>query len=566
MPEALSLKGQGASPGLARGPAYVLVQETERTGDRTDGRTNDQADDLDGNRNAIDHVRTLSANGNDAARLVEAVDVAVGNLRDLAEHTDLESGAILEFQIEMLRDPAILEPCLARIRQGSGAGFAWAATMDAYIASFESAEDEHIRARSADMLDIKQQVLRALHGERRPELPKGAVLVGRDIAPSLFLSHDWSGGGGIALFGGSVASHVAMLARSRGVPMVVGMPTAEIETGMELLVDGEEGWVEAGGEVLPREDDAHCGPVAQNSSAGRSALIGDHRAPVAPLRTADGVALTLQANIDHPLQLRDLPPSSVDGIGLFRTEYLMRSAADLADEERQVRIYAEALAWAGDRPVTIRLLDFGADKPLPGEAADPASFLGLRGIRLLLARPDMLRIQVRALLRAAPSGTLRVLLPMVTVPAELEATRAVFVEEAARLSARGLPSAMPPLGIMVEVPAAALMAQDFDADFYSFGTNDLAQYLAACGRDDAAVSTLHAASRAAVLRFLAITVPVVAATGRPVGICGDLAGDPSALAALLSCGLRDFSMPPGRMELARTTLSRLNADGSEARG
>ncbi|MCV3737182.1 PEP-utilizing enzyme [Rhizobium sp. TRM96647] len=533
MPEALRLKGQGASPGMARGPAYVMAPE--------DGR-----------------ARGVRANGSDAARLAEAVDRAVEDLRELAGRSDLESAAILEFQIEMLRDPALLEPSLERIQRGAEAGAAWAATMDAYVASFEDAEDEHIRARGADMRDIRQQVLRALHGERPPDFPQGSILVGRDIAPSLFLSHDWSRGGGIALFGGSVASHVATLARSRGVPMVVAMSGAEIETGMELVVDGDDGVV-AGGR-------AACASAHVVDRASSLPMPDGRPADEIPLHTADGIRLTLQANIDHPSELRHLSPSGIDGIGLFRTEYLMGTPADLADEERQAEIYAETLAWAGDRPVTIRLLDFGADKPPPGEAIDPSSFLGLRGIRLLLARPGMLRTQVRALLRAAPAGRLRVLLPMVTAPSEVEQTHAVFAEEAARLSARDVAHAMPPLGLMVEVPAAAVMPETFKAEFFSFGTNDLAQYLSASARDNAAVSPLYPAARAAVLRFLEMTVPLVAATGRPVGICGDLAGDPAALPALLSCGFRDFSMAPRRMTLARAALSRLNADGSEARG
>lgn len=536
MPGALRLKGQGASPGSARGPAHVMAPEEGRAGE-------------------------AHASGGDAARLADAVERAVEHLRALAGRSDLESAAILEFQIEMLRDPALLEPSLERIQRGAEAGMAWAATMDAYIASFEEAEDEHVRARGADMLDIRQQVLRALHGERPPDFPDGSILVGRDIAPSLFLSHDWSRGGGIVLFGGSVASHVATLARSRGVPMVVGVPKAAIETGMELVVDGDEGTVEDGSRA-PSPASGADRAFAMPKSNGRPVVAPDER----ELCTVDGIRLTLQANIDHPSELRHLSPSETDGIGLFRTEYLMDCAADLADEDRQAEIYAEMLVWAGHRPVTIRLLDFGADKPPPGEHKDPTSFLGLRGIRLLLARPDVLRTQVRALLRAAPVGNLRVLLPMVTAPSELEQARVVFAQEAARLKDRGVPHAMPPLGLMVEVPAAALIPEAFDAAFFSFGTNDLAQYLSASARDNTAVSPLYAASHPALLRFLEMTVPEVVKTGKPVGICGDLAGDPAAFPALLSCGFREFSMAPRRMVLARAALSRLNADGSEARG
>ena len=531
MPDPLRLKGQGASPGCARGIAHVMPQA--RTA----------------------HAATAST-GRDRERLLLAVDATVGALRSLAAGSDLESGTILEFQIEMLRDPAILEPSLARIEIGESAGFAWASAMDDYIRGFEASDDEHIRARSSDMLDIKNQVLRALNGEAPPDFPRGSIFVGRDIAPSVFLAHDWTGGGAVVLYGGSVASHVAMLARSRGVPMVVGVGEATIVGGTEIFVDGGEGDVHA-------IDDALAEPAKIGRTEPRSR---EQDMPLVNCATADGVPITLRANIDHPAELRELSPELFEGIGLLRTEYLIPTAALLADEERQQQIYREALTWAGDQPVTIRLFDFGADKPLPGSQIDLSSYLGLRGIRLLLTRPQLLRMQARALMRAAPAGRLRVLIPMITSPAELEATAVIFTEEAEALASQGIEHAIPPLGIMLEVPAAALMPEAFErAAFFSFGTNDLAQYLGASARDSAAVSNLHEAARVATLRFLRHTVPLALATEKPVGICGDLAADPLALPELLACGFREFSMPPARMPLVREALSRLNADGSKAR-
>ncbi len=532
MPGPLRLKGQGASPGFARGTAHVLP-----------------------------HARTLSAASAPTARdrecLLLAVDNTITALRALADGSDVQSRAILEFQIEMLKDPAILEPSLARIRKGESAAFAWASAMDDYVRGFEASDDELIRARSGDLLDIKNQVLRALSGEAPPDFPRGSIFLGRDMAPSMFLAHDWSGGGAVVLFGGSVASHVAMLARSRGIPMVVGVGEAAIESGRELFVHGGEGSVQDIDGVGDRS--------ADGTGAAASSQAKDP--PPQNCKTADGVAITLRANIDHPAELEGLLPQLFGGIGLLRTEYLFPTLGQLADEVRQEEIYRQALTWARGKTVTIRLFDFGADKPLPDSEVDLTSYLGLRGIRLLLARPDLLRTQARALMRAAPAGQLRVLIPMVTSPAEVEETAAIFAAEAAGLAERQIEHAIPPLGIMVEVPAAALMPEAFQrAAFFSFGTNDLAQYIGASARDSSAVSGLHEASRVATLRFLHHTVPLALATQKPVGICGDLAADALALPELLVCGFREFSMPPARMPLVRETISGLNADGSKARG
>lgn len=531
MPDPLRLKGQGAAPGFARGTAHVLP-----------------------------HARTLNAapaaTVRDRECLLLAVDETVTALRALADGSDLQSRAILEFQIEMLKDPAILESSLARIRKGESAAFAWASAMDDYVRGFEASDDELIRARSGDMLDIKNQVLRALSGEAPPDFPRGSIFVGRDMAPSMFLAHDWSGGGAVVLFDGSFASHVAMLARTRGIPMVVGVGEAAIENGRELFVHGGEGYV--------HDIDGVGDMPADGTGAEPSSLVQD---PPPQDCTADGVAITLRANIDHPAELEGLSPQLFGGIGLLRTEYLIPTPAQLADEVRQEQIYRQALTWAQGQPVTIRLFDFGADKPLPDAEVDLTSYLGLRGIRLLLARPDLLRTQARALMRAAPAGQLRVLIPMVTSPTEVEQTAAIFAAEAAGLAERRIEHAIPPLGIMVEVPAAALMPEAFQrAAFFSFGTNDLAQYIGASARDNAAVSRLHEASRVATLRFLHHTVPLALATQKPVGICGDLAADPLALPELLACGFREFSMPPARMPLVRKAISGLNADGSKARG
>ena len=529
MPEALRLIGESASPGIAFGPAHVAPPQG-------------------GPRGA---VRTPQA---EQEALRAAIEMAVAELRELMQAADRQSAGILEFQIEMLLDPMIVAPASERIAAGAGAAFAWVAALDDYIQGFARSDDEHIRARAGDMTDIRNQVLRALNGEERPDFPPGAVFVGRDIVPSQFLSHDWTKGGAILLFQGSTASHVAMLARSRSVPMVVGTGAAAIAEGTGITVDGGEGLAIVGAEGVSSY---------QRSARGDGKRLAEERPALAD-RTADGVAVSVYANINHPSDLLGLDPEEVRGIGLLRSEFLVSGPADLFDEERQVDLYRQALVWAGGHPVTIRLMDFGGDKPVPGEPPDPASGLGRRGIRLLLARPEILRVQARALLRAGDAGNLRVMLPMVTEPSEIDETRRILAEEAESLARRGIIVTMPPVGMMVEVPVAAIMLDGFDnADFFSIGTNDLAQYLSAAARDDADVASLYKRSAPAVLRLVTSIVSSASAMGKPIAICGDMAADPASLPALLSAGLRHFSMPPVEFAVFRHHLGLLRS-GMEA--
>jgi phosphotransferase system enzyme I (PtsI) len=246
-----------------------------------------------------------------------------------------------------------------------------------------------------------------------------------------------------------------------------------------------------------------------------------------------------------------------DGIGLVRTEFLFGEGPDLPDEAAQYAVYRRMLQWAGGRPVTIRTLDAGGDKPIAGLTVDGESnpFLGIRGVRLSLARPDVFRVQLRALLRAACHGTLKLMVPMVTRPAELEAVRTLLNEEFAALGRDGIPAAMPELGMMVEVPAAALAIDCFDAAFYSIGSNDLVQYLTAAGRDIGAVADLADPRHPAVLRLIAAVAAHGRATGREVSLCGDAGGDPSLIPDLLGAGIRTLSVAPGLVGAAKLAIA-----------
>jgi phosphotransferase system enzyme I (PtsI) len=520
----LRLKAKSASPGIASGPAFLA----ERPGAPAAPR---------------------SAGG--YAVLEKAIDISIGELERLAEGADAESRDIIDFQIEVLRDPTIAEATGARMETDANVVFAWVATLDAYIGELEAADEEQMRARAVDILDIKNRVLGALAGTPIADFPPGSVFVGKDMEPSRFLAHDWSKGGGIALFAGSTAGHVALLARAKSVPMVVGTGRFSAVDGDPVSVDGNAGAVvlQAGSMLIP--------PLAP-----AQASAGDTQTAGGELRTADGVPILLSININDPAEIDALDPATA-GVGLMRSEFSVASIADAANEERQLAIYRRVLEQAGDRPVTIRMLDIGGDKPLAGLEDLPALASGLRGIRLLLAQPEIARVQARALLRAAVFGRLSVMLPMVTFPDEIDRMREIFREEAEKLGRRSLLHRMPPIGMMVEVPAAALMLDTFgSAAFFSFGTNDLTQYLAASAREDVDADAGKAAP--AVLRLIAEAVKLAA--GKPVSICGDMAGDPSYLPALLAAGLRHFSVAPARRPAIRSAIIGLNADGTRAAG
>ncbi|MER9846142.1 phosphoenolpyruvate--protein phosphotransferase [Mesorhizobium sp. M0106] len=534
MPEPLRLQGISASAGYAEGPLFNL----------------DQA--------AVRYVRKATA-ADEKAALEAAISIAAGRLATLMETSDSEAAGILEFQLAMLEDDALTGPAFERIAEGMAADVAWRKALDAEIAGYETSEQDYFRARAADMRDIRDQVLRALAGGGDIAAPAGAIFYGEDIAPTRFLETDWSAGGGIALAAGSAASHVAMLARSRGVPMVVGLglvargvagPGASPAhlAGIALL-DAEHGGI-----VLAPSK------VEIDAFRRSSSSFAAHRDKAAayltrPAATKTGIAVHVQVNIADPSDVDRIDAAACDGVGLMRTEFLFGKT--LPDEETQYRAYRRVLEWAGDRPVTIRTVDAGGDKPVPGLTVEEGNpFLGLRGIRLSLMRPEVFGVQIRALLRAAMHGNLKVMFPMIAVPEEYEHATALFAEEQADLLARGIAHKMPPLGIMVEVPSVAIAPEAFaKAAFFSIGSNDLTQYVMAAARDNASVAHLNSVRHPAVLRLIAS----VAAFGRehniPVSLCGDAGGDPASIPALLETGLRDLSVAPAQLAMAKAAIA-----------
>jgi len=518
--------GIAASPGYAQGRVF-----------RLDGK-------------AANYERKASA-AHEAEALRAAIETASERLAELASHSSGEAADMLEFQIAMLSDDSLSGPAFAAVAAGTSADEAWSTALQAEISGYETAEDEYFRARAADLKDIRQQVLDILGHAGSLDVPAGSILVGDDIAPTRFLATDWTQGGGIALTAGSSASHVAMLARARGVPMVVGLgPIAADFDGVALL-DAEHGSLLLG----------EAGEAAALFRSNADAFAATRRKAEAhlyrPAVTADGTSVTMLVNVADPSDVDAIDIATCDGVGLMRTEFLFGGPSGLPDEDTQYRAYRKVLEWAAGKPVTIRTVDAGGDKPVSGFTVEESNpFLGLRGIRLALARPDVFRIQIRALLRAAVHGNLKVMFPMIAVPEEYQRAKAMFGEEAARLGESDVPHAMPPLGIMVEVPSAAVAPELFaDAAFFSIGSNDLTQYVMAAARDNASVAALNAVTNPAVLRL----IQAVAGFGRdhdiPVSLCGDAGGDPMAIPHLLKAGLRDLSVVPAQLARAKAAVA-----------
>ena len=541
----LLLSGQVAAPGLALGQVVRLAEQ--RAAGRRQGS-------IEAESAALEAALTRAGAG--LALLIERLEAA----------GDSAGAEVLQFQQALLEDDDLLLPIHRQVAGGAAADAAWSDAMAREAAGYAAAEDETFRARAADLNDLRQRVLDAFHqdGETR-RLPEGPlVLVADDLTPSRFLETDWRRFRGAALAAGSASSHVAMLARARGVALLIGLGAglAEARDGDPALLDAERGrLVLHPGEAARQELQRRQAQAAER--AGREA-----RYLARPALTAVGEAVQVQVNVDDPAALNALDPAHCDGIGLARSEFLFRADRPLPDEAAQFAVYRQLLAWAKGRPVTIRTLDAGGDKPIPGLTPEGESnpFLGVRGLRLSLARPEIFRVQLRALARAAPLGRLKVMVPMVTAPAELAEARRLFEAAVSELKAEGVAAALPPLGMMVEVPAAALTAADFAADFYSIGSNDLVQYVTAVSRDNATLAKLYDPANPAVLELIGRVVEAGRQLGREVSLCGDMAGEPALIAHLLRAGLRSLSVAPARLAGAKAAVAAWPAVAEAAHG
>lgn len=488
--------------------------------------------------------------GADALRA--AISRACEELAGIAARLGGNEAEVILAQLAFLEDEELARPAFEAIAAGADAAGAWRAALDAEIAALRESQDAYFRGRAADFQDIRDRVLAALRGEGSApaRLPAGTIVIAEDLPPSQLLAGNWNDSIAIALAAGSPNTHLALLARGRGIAMVVGLGRGILEVGGPGLVDGTAGL------VYEQPDPATLAAArGRMMPAGARQPQGEHADAV----TRDGTRIAVQFNLADPEELEALAPGHCDGIGLVRTELFLGTPERLQDEEFQLAAYRRVIDWADGRPVTFRTVDAGGDKPVEGYTIDDERnpFLGLRGIRLSLLRPELLRLQLRALARAAAHGDVRIMLPMVTVPEELDLARELLLEEVEGLARRGLAHALPPLGIMVEVPSAAVMPERFAADFYSIGSNDLAQYLFAADRANPACARLARADDPALLRLIGNVVRHGDASERGVSLCGEAASDPALIPVLLRAGLRSLSVQPGSAAAVKAAIAQV---------
>ena len=531
MPTRTVLDGQPGAPGVGLG--WVLPLDDGRNGGSpTVSPSGDPATEAELLRHA------LAAAADDLAGLAAATTARAGE----------EIGAIFEAQALFARDPGIVEPAFARIAEGQDAATAILEVTDQQAEQLAAVDDPYFRERAADVRDVGRRIAALVRGEARPDLwhadGRPAILVGADLDPSAVAGLRPELTAGIALAGGAPTGHAAIVARALGIPLVLGLGPAvdSLRDGLEAVVDGGVGRI-----IVDPE-------------------VSDRVAAARPVITAAADDLDLHgirvvANVASPAEAEAAAAAGAEGIGLVRTElsFLGRHRPPSVAEQRAT--YAGILAAMAGRPVVFRTLDIGGDKPASWQAggaeANPA--LGVRGVRLGQREPSLLDDQLQALVAAAGDGELRVMLPMVATREELDAVR---VRLDAIVRAAGRDPASVRLGVMIEVPSAAIMADSLAeaADFFSIGTNDLIQYTLAADRTHPELAELASALQPAVLRLIAGVVRAAAVHGRHVAVCGEAAADPSVVPFLVGLGIRELSVSPTSIPAVRALVAGLDLE------
>ncbi|MGC9128082.1 MAG: phosphoenolpyruvate--protein phosphotransferase [Acidithiobacillus sp.] len=476
----------------------------------------------------------------------------------------------IDAHLLMLDDPALRDrPLRLVLDEHRNAAWALHHERERLLEIFERMEDAYLRAKREDILQVTDRVLRHLVGVHAPELPVGdeRIIVAAEMSPAdTVLLKQGKVLAWVTDFG-AATSHSAILARSLGLPAVVGTHIASrlLRTGDTVVVDGEQGTVLVNPDPLLLEQYREL----QAQRLRRLQLLEEQRD--LPPVTRDGLSLHLYANIELPEDVDWVLRSNAEGVGLFRSEFLFMNRADSPSEEEQFQAFSQVLKALGGAPVTIRSVDIGADKGLRDDefraahgVLNPA--LGLRGLRLCLRRPEWFRPHLRAILRASALGRVRLMLPMVSSLVELRQTRALLAQIQEELRREGHPfDPHLPVGIMVEVPAVAMAAHSFarDADFFSIGTNDLIQYALAVDRGDDDVNVLFDPLHVGVLAMIQHTIAAGQTAGIPVAMCGEMAANPALTPLLIGLGLREFSMFPGAVPEVKAQIRQTSA--AEAR-
>lgn len=544
------LNGIAASSGIAIAKAYRLVEP-----------------DL-----SFDKVTVENAE-QEVERFQSALAESKGELEVIRDNAHKELGAdkaaIFDAHLLVLSDPELISPIEDKIKtENVNAESALKETADMFITMFEQMDNEYMKERAADIRDVTKRVLSHLLGVQvvNPStIAEEVIIIAEDLTPSDTAQLNRQFVKGFTTDIGGRTSHSAIMARSMEIPAVVGTKdsTKQINNGDMVIVDGLKGLVHINPtpEAIAEYKEEHR--KFEEQKAEWAKLVNEKSV------TADGHHVELAANIGTPKDLKGVVGNGGEGVGLYRTEFLYMGRDQLPTEEEQFESYKAVLEGMSGKPVVVRTLDIGGDKELPylNLPKEMNPFLGFRAIRLCLEEQDMFRTQLRALLRASTYGNLKIMFPMIATLDEFRQGKAILEEEKQKLVSEGTQVADNiEIGIMVEIPSTAVMAEQFakEVDFFSVGTNDLIQYTMAADRMNERVSYLYQPYNPAILRLVKMVIDAAHKEGKWAGMCGEMAGDETAIPLLLGLGLDEFSMSATSILKARSQISRLNKKDMEA--
>jgi len=544
MVEVTRLSGVGASEGVAVGPAFVHL-----------------AGELEPERSDIPE----EAVEEELERFGRAVEAVAGKLTEtserLSESGSEEEAGIFEAHAEMAEDPELASGVEERVRGLESPEAAVLAVGEEYASELAATEDEYMSARADDVRDVARQIAAELMGRGAAELEAlevPSVILARSLAPSDTARIPKGMALGFVTAEGSKTSHVSIMARSMGIPAVVGVGAAALEAALEaetLAVDGGEGF------AIPDPDPDTVAEfeAKQGAIAEERAALEEYRRLEA--RTRDGRRIEVSANLGSASEAEDALEWGAEGVGLFRTEFLFMEGSKLPSEGEQYEAYAGVARVFGEKPVIVRTLDVGGDKDLPGvdQPEEENPFLGWRGIRMCLDVPELFKPQLRAILRAGALGNLRIMFPMISDVGELREAKKVFDECREELENEEQEFGTVEVGIMVETPAAAICASDLapEVSFFSIGTNDLVQYTLAADRGNERLRHLQGADHPAVLELVRMTCEAARDHGIWVGVCGEAAGEPALIPKLVELGVTELSMSAPSIPRAKKIVSEL---------
>ncbi len=534
------LAGIPASPGIAIGPLF-RYRTTQLQIER----------------------RSVSDPQSEHARLKAAIQAARSEVQEVRVRAErklgAEEAAVFDAQDLILQDPALLEKVRRTIeRSAINAESAWQDAAEGYALELEALQDEYLQARAADVRDVAARVLRLLMGVAQPDPDRPdepSIVFAVDLSPSETASLDTDLVLGFCTAEGGPTSHTAIFAKALGIPAVVGAGRAvlELNQARPAILDGGQGLVIAEPDLPTRERYERL--AAETAERAKHDLAAARQ----PAVTTDGHAVEIAANVGSLPDAKAALEHGAEGIGLLRTEFLYLNRELEPDEAEQMQAYGDIFSLMETRPIVVRTLDVGGDKQLPyldlTNEANP--FLGWRAIRISLDRPKFFKKQLRALLRAGADRDLRIMFPMISTLQELQQARRLLEQAQAELEDRQVRHAQQPqVGIMVEVPSVAVLAERFapEVDFFSIGTNDLAQYVMAAERTNPKTAHLNDGCHPAVLALVRQVIEAGHSAGIWVGLCGELAGDPDAIPVLLGLGLDEFSMAPAMIPRAKATI------------